>query len=189
MEEYSNAEQFVMPSIPGADIYRENWFQRQQKGFARTKPSDGNRPSTANSARSVTQYSWDQFGSSSPANGLIRPGTAGGQRPSRVYSPEMPKRTPSKLIPVKPRYQRAPPIVIPDNYEPMVCRFSGFFYESRHLDMESPLGLPDFPEAIMRRFIINFFVRDSTTDIFEVKVKNSGKTKLVFFYMSQRIVF
>lgn len=106
-----------------------------------------------------------------------RPGTAGplGRSSSSPFLSDSLIATiglPKKQPPPIPRKQPSVPVFV--EHDKAVCRFYGYFIETRVWDYDAPLGVPDIEKDVQRKVVILFYLVDQTVQIIEPKVVNTG---------------
>jgi hypothetical protein len=173
-----------LPSLPGMDLNKESWLKRHHnRGFAKSRPQSAGPGVSLNANLKEFDFASGTFHSTP---NTIRPSTASER--TRSYDEKQLKFHRHSSSDIKPRDLRSSrETFVEDTDEPMVCRFAGFFTEDRQFDIGSPLGLPSLSDRVIRYVTINYYVRNSTVEINERKVKNSGIAGGKFFKRNKLI--
>jgi len=194
------------PNIPGfVPSGTSEWLKRSQKGFrsssighTATKEGFGSNPAP----KSLKELAGLKYGDKDKANGPSTlysgdifnrrtkgllftedPTSMGGllsgdgafeQRKSEVMKTNNMEL--GKGVELKP-----PQVASFVNTEKVVCRFFGYFKETRHFDDSNPIGTPQVENEIIRKLIIHFYMQDNSVEINEEKNDNDGMVCGTFY--------
>lgn len=135
------------------------------------------RPSTANSTKRLDLSMTNTLNNQSNSRTYLeRPKTAGHllQSVSEINGRALARSESGLEVPFSQSMRKVASVPLFVERDRQVCRFFGYFCESRIWDDESPLGCPTLEREITRDLTILYYIVDDTVEIHEKINHNSG---------------